>query len=70
MKRILIAATIAGLGLMAGACAEDYGPRRVYALGPGPGWDRHEQWCFNHRPGYDPQSNTWVGPNGEPRVCR
>jgi len=69
MKPVLIAATVAALGLMACACAEE-GPRRVVYVAGAPGWDRHVQWCLDHHPGYDPRTNQFIGRDGYPHVCR
>ncbi len=68
-KRILIVTAVAALAALAAACAEDYGPRRVYVAGPSP-YDRHVQWCFNHHPDYDPRTNLFLGRDGYTHPCR
>jgi hypothetical protein len=70
MNRILTASAIAVLGLMAAACADNDGPRRVVYVAGAPGWDGHVQWCLDHHPGYDPRSNQFIGRDGYPHVCR
>jgi hypothetical protein len=70
MKRAILITAIACAGLGLGACA-DTAPRRVYVAAAAPEtWDQHVRWCFNHHPGYDPRSNTFVGRDGYPHECR
>jgi hypothetical protein len=71
MKRLILATAITALSLGAAACA-DTAPRRVYvaAAAPPESWEQHVRWCFNHHPGYDPRSNTFVGRDGYPHECR
>lgn len=63
--RLQIALALCAAGTALAACA-DY-PPPYYPPPPGPG--AHVGWCLRHHPGYDPRTNIFPDPNGNPRVC-